>query len=98
MQKKERHTNQRKREGKNETCIDKDGLWQEIGDGTENISPIKTEINPNYIQISSSYNTENELVLQCKSKSVNDVYGNNPCSLSDSSETHKYTVQKNAEF
>jgi len=73
MQKKERHTNQRKRQGKNKIYIDKNGLWQEIGDRTENISPIKTEINPKYIQIFSSYNTQKEFVLQCKSKSVNDV-------------------------
>ena len=70
MQTKERHANHRKREGTNKKYIDKDCLWQEIGDGTENTGPIKTEINPNYIQISCSYNTQNELVLQCKSKSL----------------------------
>jgi len=49
MQKKERHSNRRKREGTNELYIHKDDFWQEIGDGIENISPIKTDINPNYI-------------------------------------------------
>jgi hypothetical protein len=67
MERKERHANQRKREGTNKIYIDKDGLWQEIRDRTENISHIKTEINPNYIKISISYNTQKELVLQCKS-------------------------------
>jgi hypothetical protein len=70
MQKKERHTNHRKREGTNKIYIDKAALWQDIGEGTENIVPIKPEINPNYILISSSYNTQNVLVLQCKSKSL----------------------------
>lgn len=86
---KKRHANHRKWEGTNKIHIDKDGLW--LGDGTENISPIKTEINPNYIQISSSYNTQRTRSPVSK-QVANDVYGNNPCFLSDSTETHKNTV------